>query len=376
MSSPVLSVRNLTRHFGAIRAVDGVDLTLNHEEFLVLLGPAGAGKTTTLRLIAGLEVPSAGQVLIRGVDATAFEPKDRDVAMIFDSLALYPNKSGFENIASPLRIAGTDPAAVEARVTTLAETLQVSHILSRMPRTMSGGERQRIALGRALVRDPAFFLLDEPLSSLDAKLRIELRAELRRLQRDRGAAFLCATPDFAEAMAIADRVVVMIGGRVRQVAPPQTLYDAPADREVARFVGTPEINLLPAEFDPAASAVRVAGLHAAAIPALSSMFNGQRARFEAGLRPEQVIVEDANGQTPNGRIIDSEPLGLRTALTVETDGAQIRATVPERTAAALGVGAPVSVTLDMAGSLAFDLSDGRRIGPDANTQDIWGDCLQ
>lgn len=357
---PVLTTRSLSRRFGHLTAVDGVDLTLKDGEFAVLLGPAGAGKTTTLRLIAGLEAPDEGQVIIRDVDCTAFEPKDRDIAMIFDSLALYPNKSGFENIASPLWIAGVDADAIAAKVKAVAHRLQVGHILGRLPRTMSGGERQRIALGRALVREPALFLLDEPLSSLDAKLRVELRSEMRRLQRDRGATFLCATPDFTEAMAVADRVFVLINGCIRQVGTPQELYDSPADRDVARFVGAPEINLLRAEYIPAdGAAVRVAGLTSPASQLHRRVFKDTASQFEAGLRPEQVHLVPSDGGDANGRIIDSEPLGIGTAMTVETGATHLRATVPDDVAVRLGVGASVAVSLDLDRSLAFCPDTGR-----------------
>jgi multiple sugar transport system ATP-binding protein len=367
MTAPVLEARGLVKTFGATRALSGVDLALPDAAFVALLGPAGAGKTTALRILAGLEPPDSGRVAIRGVDATAFEPKDRDVAMIFDSLALYPDKTGFENIASPLRIRRTDSAAVATRVEAVASTLRVRHILDRLPRTMSGGERQRIALGRALVREPAFFLLDEPLSSLDAQLRVELRAELRRLQRERGASFLYATPDFAEALAVADRVVVLLAGAVRQAAAPQDLYDRPVDRDVARFVGAPEINLAPAEYDPAEGGrVRIAGVAAPASTAHGRIFNGARARFEAGLRPEHVLLaapdDEPDGAPANARVVDSEPLGPKAAITVQTDGGRLRATVAEREAARFGAGAPAVVRFAIDRSLCFGLEDGRRLG--------------
>ncbi|MEL6316216.1 MAG: ABC transporter ATP-binding protein, partial [Pseudomonadota bacterium] len=292
MTDLVLSAQGLSKRFGrGVQALEGVDLALPEASFVALLGPAGAGKTTLLRTLAGLEIPDAGRVLIHGRDATALEPKDRDVAMIFDSLALYPNKTGAENIASALKIRGAPPEEIEAKTAAVAETLKVRHILKRLPRTMSGGERQRIALGRALVRDPAFFLLDEPLSSLDAQLRVELRAELRRLQRERRATILYATPDYAEALAVADMVVVLLEGRVRQVAPPQTLYDAPVDRDVARFVGAPEINLVAADYDPAEGGrLRLGPLRAPAVAAHRRIFNGAPARFDAGVRPEALTV--------------------------------------------------------------------------------------
>ena len=350
----------ISKAFGATVALDGVDLTLDEGAFVALLGPAGAGKTTMLRILAGLEVPDAGSVVIKGSEATALPPKDRDVAMIFDSIALYPNKTGFENIANPLRVRGLPADEVTEKVKDVARTLHVSHILSRKPRTMSGGERQRIALGRALVRNPTYFLLDEPLSSLDAKLRVELRAELRRLQRDRGATFLYATPDFTEAMAVADRIVMLMDGRVRQVDTPQALYDAPADRDVASFVGAPKINLVDAVYLPSdGGIVRLGAISAPASETYRRVFRGQSRKFEAGIRPEQIALRAADGVTANARIIDSEPLGLRSAVTVATDGGVLRASLPEHLAARLGMNDPVAVSFDLTNSLAFDPDDGR-----------------
>lgn len=355
MTVPALQLRAITRTFGTFTALDGVDLALDEGAFVALLGPAGAGKTTTLRIASGLETPDTGEVLINGEDATALAPKDRDVAMIFDSLALYPNKTGFENIANPLRIRGNAQDAISERVTEVAQTLKIGHILARKPRTMSGGERQRIALGRALVRDPAFFLLDEPLSSLDAKLRVELRAELRRLQRERGASFLYATPDYSEAMAVADSVVLIFDGQVRQVARPQVLYDRPADTRVARFVGAPEINLVEADYDPAdGGRLLLGGLMTQASPAHHHLFNGTPHRFEAGFRPEQILIAPPGTEGANGKVLDSEPLGLKSAITVETSAGPLRASVPEHIGAQLGIGAPVAVSFDVEHSLCFD----------------------
>jgi multiple sugar transport system ATP-binding protein len=358
-----LRARGLTKRFGATQALDGLDVELPEGAIVVLLGPAGAGKTTALRVMAGLEPPDAGAVEIGGRDATALAPKDRDVAMIFDSLALYPDKTGFDNLATPLRIRGMAAAAVRQRVELIAETLRITHILGRKPRGMSGGERQRIALGRALVREPVLFLLDEPLSSLDAQLRVELRAELRRLQAARGASFLYATPDFAEAMAVGDSVAMLLQGRVRQVAPPQTLYDQPADRDVARFVGAPEINLAPAEYDPGdAGRVRIAGIVAAAAPLHRRLFDGAAIRFEAGLRPEHVLLADPGTGAADARVVDMEPLGLRAAVTVDTGLGHLRATVPGDRAGQFPIGAPVSVRFALDRSLCFDPADGRRLG--------------
>jgi len=363
MTPPVLSALALMRRFGKTQALDGVEFSLEEGAFMALLGPAGAGKTTTLRILAGLDTPDTGRVAINGKDSTALEPRDRDVAMIFDSLALYPLKTGFENIANPLRVAKVPGDEINTRVAAVAETLQVTHILDRTPRTLSGGEKQRIALGRALVREPAFFLLDEPLSSLDAKLRVELRAELRRLQRERNATFLYATPDFTEAMAVADRVAVLIDGRIRQIGSPQEIYDKPIDTVVARFVGAPEINLLEAEYAPQdGGTIRVAGLTLPASATHGMLFKGASTHFEVGLRPERVALSVASDTPRNAKVIDSEPLGLKAAVTVDTGVAQIRATIPEQDAAGLAIGTAVSVSFEPENSLSFDGRSGAWLG--------------
>ncbi len=360
---PAVRVRGLCKRFGATVALDNLDLDLPEGAFVALLGPAGAGKTTALRAMAGLEAPEAGSVEIRGREAIALAPKDRDVAMIFDSLALYPDRTGFENIAAPLRIRRVRSEIVREKVEATARTLRISHILDRLPRTMSGGERQRIALGRALVREPAFFLLDEPLSSLDAQLRIELRAELRRLQRERGASFLYATPDFAEAMAVADVVALLVEGRVRQVAAPQTLYDQPIDRDVARFVGAPEINLAAARYDPAQGGlVTIAGVTSPAPRKHRQLFGSAARAFEAGLRPEHVLLEPSDGASAGATVIDFEPLGLRAAATVDTGAGSLRATIPEHQARLYPLGARTRLRFDLERSLCFDNDSGRRLG--------------
>ncbi len=362
MSDLVLSAQGLRKDFGKTTALKGVDIDLAPGAFTVLLGAAGAGKTTTLRTIAGLEVPTAGRVMINGEEATAREPKDRDIAMIFDSLALYPNKTGFENMAHPLRIRKMPDAEIEAKINAVAATLQVTHILSRLPKTMSGGERQRIALGRALVRDPAFFLLDEPLSSLDAQLRVELRAELKRLQRDHNYAFLYATPDYTEALAVADTVVMLIDGEVRQVGAPQDIYDRPIDRDVARFVGAPEINLLQAEYDPAdGGRIRIADMLVPADADVTHAFNGSSVAFEAGIRPENFSIAAPGAGPANAEVVDYEALGLNAALTVEADCGPIRVVVPAGDATAFPVGMRVTVSPAANGIMAFDPADGRRL---------------
>ena len=217
--------------------------------FLVLLGPSGCGKTTALRVLAGLEVPTAGTVHIGDRDVTRMQPRDRDVAMVFQSYALYPHMTVAENIGYPLRIRGLSKADQRAGVQRVAESLEIPHLLDRRPRHLSGGQRQRVALARAIVREPSVFLMDEPLSNLDAKLRTSMRGEIKRLQKRLGTTTLYVTHDQAEAMTMADLVAVMREGELQQLAPPDEIYDRPANRFVATFVGNPPMNVLDGRVD-------------------------------------------------------------------------------------------------------------------------------
>ena len=356
-----LDVSGLTRTFGSKPALTDVSFTVPQGSLTVLLGSAGAGKTTTLRMIAGLDRPDVGRITMRGRDVTASEPKDRDVAMIFDNLGLYPNKTGFGNIASPLSIRGAGKAEIEARVGEIAATLRIAHVLNRLPKTMSGGERQRVALGRALIRNPGLFLLDEPLSSLDAMLRIELRAELKRLQRDLGATFLLATPDFAEAMAVADTVVMLRGGCIIQITDPQTLYEDPIDRDVARFVGAPEINLLKAVFDPSGGVIHVAGAVLSGLTRFKRMLPEAGGGFELGVRPEHLKLSSPETAPMVARVFDIEPLGLKSMLTVTTETDELRLVVDADTALRYAIGDLVGVEIADLGLLAFDPATGMRL---------------
>ncbi|MCA1943801.1 MAG: ABC transporter ATP-binding protein [Desulfovibrio sp.] len=369
--APTLALEQVHKRFRSTQALRDVTLTVPEASFTVLLGPAGAGKTTTLRVIAGLDQPDTGRVLLGGQDMHGWEPKNRNVAMIFDNLALYPNRTGYQNMASPLRIRGEKPEVIREKVEAMGKTLKVLHILDRLPRTMSGGERQRIALGRALIRTPQLFLLDEPLSSLDAMLRIELRAELKRLQRECGATFLMATPDYTEALAVADTVALLREGQVVQLAGPQVLYDLPVDREAARFVGAPQINCLPARYVPGQGRVEVAGGSISASPALAQAFGDAETLFELGVRPECLALADPGDASLRGEVIDVEPLGLKSVLTVRNDAAELRLVVETAELARRGVavGRSQGVTVANPGALlAFDMHTGLRIAPDGDAK--------
>jgi multiple sugar transport system ATP-binding protein len=239
-----VETRALTKRFDAANAVDGIDLAVREGEFLVLVGPSGCGKTTLLRMLAGLETPSSGDVLIGGRVVTWLPPRKRDIAMVFQSYALYPHLTVFGNIAFPMQAAGIGRKEVAARVEKAATMFGIERLLARKPRQLSGGERQRVALARAVVRDPVVFLLDEPLSNLDAKLRTSARDELQQFQRRLGTTTVYVTHDQVEAMGLGDRIAVLDHGRIHQLGTPRDVYRNPADTFVATFIGSPPMNLL------------------------------------------------------------------------------------------------------------------------------------
>jgi len=241
---PQVETQSLFKHFGEVKAVDGVDLVSSDEEFLVLLGPSGCGKTTLLRMIAGLEKPTSGDILIGGQVVTHLPPRARGIAMVFQSYALYPHMTVFDNIAFPLKAKKMPKEAMTEKVEWASSILGVQPLLQRKPRQLSGGERQRVALCRAMVKEPRVLLLDEPLSNLDAKLRVSARSELELFQRKMGITTIFVTHDQIEAMALGERIVVMSAGKVMQVGTPQEIYHNPANIFVATFLGSPTVNLM------------------------------------------------------------------------------------------------------------------------------------
>jgi multiple sugar transport system ATP-binding protein len=252
-----VAMRGIVKRHGAFTALHGIDLDIEPGEFFALLGPSGSGKTTTLRILAGLEPLDAGSVHLDGEDVTDREPGERDVAMVFQSYALYPHMSVYDNIAFPLRMIATPRDEVERAVRDAAAKVHIDHLLARRPGQLSGGQQQRCALARAIVRKPRLFLLDEPLSNLDAKLRLETRVELRKLQRALGVTTVYVTHDQEEAMTIADRLAVFIDGRIAQIGRPRDIFAYPASTVVAGFIGSPPMNLLPGEVS--GGVLRVAG---------------------------------------------------------------------------------------------------------------------
>jgi multiple sugar transport system ATP-binding protein len=302
MAEVVLSA--VTKRFGRITAVRELDLEVRDGEFMVLLGPTGAGKTTTLRLIAGLEQPDQGQVAIGGVDVTRAPPATRDVALVFQQYSLYPHYSVYDNLAFPLRAPARrwPEDQIRARVEEIARLLRIEAKLANRATQLSGGEMQRVAIGRALVRKPAIYLMDEPLSSLDAKLREDLRVELKRIQVDLGATIVYVTHDQIEAMTLADRIGVLDHGRLVQIGAPREIYQAPANVEVARRLGSPPINLLPVDaFGPIVA------------PADATTM---------GIRPEDVLI-GRGGRAATVRQV--EHLGAETVILLEVASCQLHA---------------------------------------------------
>jgi ABC-type sugar transport system ATPase subunit len=275
-------LEGVVKRHGTTTVLHGVDLAISPGEFFVLLGPSGSGKTTTLRILAGLETVSEGRVFMDGKDVTAQPPGERDVAMVFQSYALYPHMTVAGNIGFPLKMIGTPPAQIERDVVEAATKVGIAHLLQRTPGQLSGGQQQRCALARAIVRQPRLFLLDEPLSNLDAKLRLETRIELHRLQRSLGITTVYVTHDQEEAMTLADRFAVFIDGRIVQVGTPREVYAAPQTVDVAAFIGTPPMNLIPALWD--GNAVRVGD---AVLPVARS---SPRREVIVGVRPTDLDI--------------------------------------------------------------------------------------
>ena len=311
--------RNLCKRYGDQLAVDNVNLEVGEGEFLVIVGPSGCGKTTTLRMIAGLESISSGEILIADQVVNNVEPRHRDIAMVFQNYALYPHKKVYDNIAYPLQLRRVPKAEIRERVLDTSRLLGIEPLLERRIRQLSGGERQRVALGRAIIRQPRVFLMDEPLSNLDAQLRIQMRREIIHLQRQLAITTVYVTHDQVEAMTMGDRIVVMRGGLVQQIGEPMTIYNHPANRFVARFIGSPPMNLFDAMLEnrggrlvvrtafaeyllPADVQARLTGAHLA----------GGAAPVVCGVRAEDLMVDltdNAAANHPQGIVDLVEPLG-------------------------------------------------------------------
>ncbi|WP_019954201.1 ABC transporter ATP-binding protein [Yoonia vestfoldensis] len=345
-----IELRDISKRWGTFVGVHKFDLTIADREFLVLLGPSGCGKTTTMRMIAGLEDISEGEVLIDGRRVNDLDPKDRDIAMVFQSYALYPNMNVYDNIRFPLKVRGVPAADHDAKVMRAAEMVELVPFLKRRPAELSGGQRQRVALARAIVREPNLFLMDEPLSNLDAKLRVSTRAQIKHLSHELGVTTIYVTHDQIEAMTLADRVVVMNAGVVQQVGTPTDIYDWPANTFVASFIGTPAMNLMEGRIDDGVFTgenVTIAGIAAPDGP------------VTLGFRAEDAQMVPTGGQI-NGQVYSLELLGDATMATVRAGGAIVSIKCSKDFRAAIG--ADFAAQIPLSAVHLFDAASGLRIG--------------
>jgi ABC-type sugar transport system ATPase subunit len=358
-----LSLRGVAKAFGRDHVVHGLDLDVADGEFVVLVGPSGCGKSTPLRMVAGLEAATTGTIRIGERVVNAMHPADRDIAMVFQSYALYPHMSVFDNLAYGLRRRRVARAEIERRVAAAAAMLKLDGLLARRPAQLSGGQRQRVALGRAIVRQPAIFLMDEPLSNLDAKLRVEMRGELARLHADLGVTTVYVTHDQVEAMTMGDRIVVMNAGRIEQAGRPLDLYRRPATLFVASFLGLPEINLIPGRIESVAGAAHFVGAGLAEpLPVAAAVRAGPAT---LGLRPQ--ALAGLGGEGPGARGI---PLGGARVRAVEHHGPESFATcdfdaraltVEIAPASGIAIGDVIRVFADLSEMHFFDPATGGRL---------------
>ncbi|MCW7537892.1 ABC transporter ATP-binding protein [Aquabacterium sp. A7-Y] len=340
-----LQLRGIEKFFGPHRAIKGVDLNIARGEFIVFVGPSGCGKSTLLRLIAGLEAIDGGQLLLQDRDITATPSSKRDLAMVFQSYALYPHMSVFDNMSFALKLAGEPAAKIKEKVERAASILNLTACLHRTPRELSGGQRQRVAIGRAIVRAPKVFLFDEPLSNLDAALRGQTRVEIAKLHRELGATTIYVTHDQVEAMTLADRVVVLRDGAIEQVGSPLELYDRPANQFVAQFIGTPKMNVLATQD----------------LPEVCAALSGPVPRDGYfGIRPEAVHVRARDGGRIPARVELVEALGADTLIYTEARGRQLVARQSDRTT--LRPGEEIAIDLDLEALHYFD-AQGRAARP-------------
>ncbi|MDQ0473270.1 ABC transporter ATP-binding protein [Labrys wisconsinensis] len=338
------------KSFGGFIALHSLDIALPDRTFLALLGPSGCGKTTALRILAGLDMPTSGRVLIGSRDVTRLQPRDRDVAMVFQSYALYPHMTIADNIGYPLWIRKMPATERALRIREVAAALEIDRLLERHPRQLSGGQRQRVALARAIVRDPAAFLMDEPLSNLDARLRLTMRGEIKRLCQRLGATTLYVTHDQAEALTMADLVAVMQGGLLQQVAPPDEIYERPANRFVAGFVGNPPMNVLRAIVGE--DGLQVGGVRLGLDEARRQACLDAGA-VEIGLRPEDLgIVEPGTPGALAGEVYVVEPMGNETLVDVRVRGERLAVRAGRGFTARIGAG--VGLAFDPANACFFD----------------------
>ncbi|MEO8345875.1 MAG: sn-glycerol-3-phosphate import ATP-binding protein UgpC [Betaproteobacteria bacterium] len=347
--------RDVRKNYGTQEVIHGVSTDVADGEFIVIVGPSGCGKSTLLRMVAGLETITAGEIVIGDRVVNQLEPKDRDIAMVFQNYALYPHMSVFQNMAYGLKIRGFAKDDILARVNRAAEILELGPLLERKPRELSGGQRQRVAMGRAIVREPAVFLFDEPLSNLDAKLRVQMRFEIQKLHRRLGTTSLYVTHDQVEAMTLAERMVVMNAGRAEQIGTPMEVYQNPATLFVAGFIGSPAMNFLPAKGEGGS---RFSFLAGGEITAAIGGAEAGRA-VTVGVRPEHLRPGEARDAVVSGTVEMVEQLGADTLLHVGHGAGTIIARVPHGVHPELGE--TLHLTANPASVYLFDSATGARL---------------
>ena len=341
-----VKIQDIRKSYGAVEVIHGVDVDIGDGEFVALVGPSGCGKSTLLRMIAGLEPINSGTIAIGERVVNNLPPAERDIAMVFQTYALYPHKSVADNMGFALKVAGTDRAEIARRVKEAAEILSLTEYLDRKPRHLSGGQRQRVAMGRAIVRDPQVFLFDEPLSNLDAKLRIQMRTEIKELHQRLRTTTIFVTHDQIEAMTLADRIVVMQGGHIEQIGTPLDLYDHPANEFVATFIGAPSMNLLDAEL--ADNRIRIA----------DQVYAGPSGagKIRVGVRPEHLVLAE-DGLEMQVKVV--EPTGSETMVFLSFEGRDVTAVFRERHA--FEPGQTVHLVPDPNNLHCFDSTTGQRL---------------
>jgi multiple sugar transport system ATP-binding protein len=354
-----VSFRKLGKSYGAMRIVKGIDLEIADREFVVLVGPSGCGKSTTLRMLAGLESITSGDVLIGDRRVNALPPRERDIAMVFQDYALYPHKTVYENMAFSLKVRGVDAEEARTRVAEAAQMLGITQLLERRPSQLSGGQRQRVAMGRAIVRRPQVFLFDEPLSNLDAKLRGQVRTEIKKLHQAIGTTIIYVTHDQVEAMTLADRIVILRGGDIEQVGTPDEVYNRPASVFVGGFVGAPAMNFARARI----SSGDIVFAHAAHLPL--SAIAGDATALEGrdiivGVRPEHFLPPGQSGPSLTGRVQVVEPLGSDTLVHFTFGEATLTARLPPEIRPVPGQ--DLTLGVDPAKVHLFDAATERAIG--------------
>jgi sn-glycerol 3-phosphate transport system ATP-binding protein len=345
-----VELNNVKKRFGTVEVIHGVSTTIKDGEFIVIVGPSGCGKSTLLRMVAGLESISEGEISIGGKTVNDLEPMDRDIAMVFQNYALYPHMSVRENMGYGLKIAKIPKAKIEEKVNAAAKLLQLDEYLDRRPRDLSGGQRQRVAMGRAIVREPSVFLFDEPLSNLDAKLRVQMRLEIRDLQNRLGITALYVTHDQVEAMTMADRMIVMNAGRVEQIGTPLEVYETPQTLFAAQFIGSPSMNVFETTIQN-----NILSIGDITVPVNTEA----KGKVAAGMRPEHVIVDD-NGPL-SITVQMGEPLGANTLLHGRLDGTSDAFTISLPGVHHTVAGQVIRFAVDPRHMHLFDIKSGERI---------------